>query len=164
MKRWIVPIFLLFLVPVQTTWADALRLDTVKPDLGVLLVYFVGFFAGEFRGAAAGMIAGSLEDLFSAGPMGLNFVTKALVGTLSGVLGRFFLNVTAPVTTVLVFVLSLFSGMTLAFIHEIALEGVPLAEVLQWTILPEALYNGILGGILYWVWLGRIRWKDPASA
>ncbi|MBI3609425.1 MAG: rod shape-determining protein MreD [Nitrospirae bacterium] len=157
MKRWVYFILVLALVPVQTTWAHGIRLHDVKPDLGLLLVYFIGFYAGELDGLVMGLAAGALLDLFSGGPWGLNLVTKAILGVLAGVLGRFFLNTTGIPTMGMIFALSVLSGILVHGFDQLMMGGIRFGEALRWTLLPEALYNAALGGILFWAGIGRLR-------
>ena len=147
----------LFLIPIQTTWLQGLSVASIRPDLGFLLVYFVGFYAGERKGLIAGLLTGALWDLFSGGPPGLNLITKGLIGLLSGILGRWFLNVTGPVTMCLILLLSMVSGITTYGIHQFAMGPIELAQVFRWTILPEALYNAVMGGLFFWIGLRRLQ-------
>ncbi|HEY4485812.1 MAG TPA: rod shape-determining protein MreD [Nitrospiria bacterium] len=149
MSRWIYLFLLVILVPLQTTSANSISLALVRPDLGLLLVYFIGFFKGEVAGFSTGLLAGILLDLFSAGPFGLQMASKALVGVSSGVLGRFFLIITAPLCMGLLFLVSLGSGLLLYLAHDLSLGGAHFLGVFRWTLLPESLYNAVLGGLLY---------------
>ena len=162
MIRWLA-LFFLFLIPIQTTWLHGFSVDGIRPNLGFLLVYFIGFYAGERKGLAAGLPTGALWDLFSGGPPGLNLITMGLIGLLSGMLGRLFLNITGPVTMCLILLLSLVSGFVTYGIHQFAMGPVELAEVFRWTILPEALYNAVLGGLFFMVGLRQLQWEMAAS-
>ena len=157
MKRWIYFSLIVLLIPIQTTWPNAISLHAVKPDLGILLVYFVGFYAGEMEGLMMGALAGALLDLFSGGPWGLHLFTKAILGVLSGLLGRFFLNITGAMTMGLVFFVSIVSGFLFYLIHQTALGGIGFGPVFRWIMLPEALYNAVVGGVLFWAGIGRLR-------
>ncbi|MBI3994767.1 MAG: rod shape-determining protein MreD [Nitrospirae bacterium] len=156
MNRWIYFMIILLLVPVQTTWLHGISLHSVKPNLPLLLVYFTGFYAGEINGLAAGLATGMMLDFFSGGPLGLTTAVQAMVGLLSGLLGRFFLNITAILTMGIVFLLSIFSGMMVFFFHQWLLGGVVLMDAFRWTMLPEALYNTVAGGMLFWAGMARL--------
>jgi len=47
------------------------------------------------------------------------------------------------------------------------MSGIPFIEVFRWTILPEALYNTLIGGFIFWAVVRRLDikkpWADPAS-
>lgn len=157
MNRWFSFIILLFLVPLQTTWLTGLSLDSIRPDLGLILVFFVGFYGGERQGLLIGLLAGGLLDLFSGGPLGSNLVSKALLGWGSGVLGRLCMNVTGGMTMIFVFGLSLLSGIITYLIQGLAMETIPFGGVFRWTILPEALYNTLVAAVVFWLGLRRLR-------
>ncbi len=166
MNRWIYFIMALLLVPLQTTWLNEISLHAVKPDLALLLVYFTGFYAAEMNGLTAGLVVGAAVDLFSGGPFGLKIATLVMMGLLSGLLGRFFLNTTTTLTMGIVFVLSVLNGILVFLFHQWVLGGIQFAEAARWTILPEALYNTVAGGIVFWAGVSRLNikkaWLDEA--
>jgi rod shape-determining protein MreD len=163
MNRWFYAILVLLLIPVQTTWLQAIGMHAVKPDLALLLIYFTGFYAGELKGFMVGGFTGALMDFFSGGPFGLQIATKAAAGLLSGLLGRFFLNATGALTMGLVLLLSLVTGTFGYFFHELVVGEIPFTEAFRWTLLPEALYNSVLGGVVFWVVIRRLPIKKPWS-
>jgi rod shape-determining protein MreD len=167
MNRWTYVIIALLLVPVQTTWLNGISLHDVKPDLALLLVFFTGFYAAEMNGLTAGFGMGAIMDLSSGGPFGLNIATLAIAGLLSGLLGRFFLNTTTSLTMGMVFLLSVLNGILVFFFHQWVLGGIQFAEAFRWTILPEALYNTTVGGLVFWAGVRRLNikktWSDSAT-
>jgi rod shape-determining protein MreD len=167
MNRWSYFIIALMLVPLQTTWSSAISLQAVRPNLVLLFVYFTGFYAGEMNGLAAGLVMGLVMDFFSGGPPGLNISTEAAVGLLSGLLGRFFLNTTGTLTMGMVFILSVLYGIMVFSFHEWVLGGILFVEAFRWTILPEALYNTMVGGIVFWAVISRLNikkaWSDSST-
>ncbi|MBI3811720.1 MAG: rod shape-determining protein MreD [Nitrospirae bacterium] len=163
MNRWTYGIIALLLVPVQTTWLNGIELHSVKPDLVLLLVYFTGFYAGEMSGLRAGLGMGLGTDLVSGGPFGLHIATLAMMGLVSGLLGRFFLNTTATLTMGMVFMLSILDGILVFFFHQWVLGGIQFADVFRWTLLPEALYNTATAGIVFWAGLGRLNIKKQGA-
>ncbi|MBI3597021.1 MAG: rod shape-determining protein MreD [Nitrospirae bacterium] len=163
MNRWIYTLIVLLLIPVQTTWLQAVGMHAVKPDLALLLIYFTGFYAGEMKGFTIGWITGALMDFFSGGPFGLQIAMKATAGLLSGLLGRFFLNATGTLTMGLVLLLSLITGTIGYFFHQLVVGEIHFMEAFRWTLLPEALYNSVLGGVVFWVVIRRLPIKQPWS-
>ncbi|HXC61780.1 MAG TPA: rod shape-determining protein MreD, partial [Nitrospiria bacterium] len=83
---WYLLILILF-VPVQSILMASISLNGVQPDLGLILLYFIGLVYGEIDGVLLGLIIGFLMDLFSGGPLGPNLVSKTLLGWVSGMAG-----------------------------------------------------------------------------
>jgi len=164
---WLLVIIALLLVPIQTTWLTAAGMHTVHPDLVLLFVYFAGFYGGEWAGIVAGSALGLMMDLVSGGPIGLNIGSKAIMGLLSGLLGRFFLDTTATLTMGMVLLLSIVDGIVVFTFHQWILNGIPFVEVFRWTVLPEALYNTVTGGLVFWMIVRRLdikkSWADSSS-
>jgi rod shape-determining protein MreD len=163
MNRWTYTLIALLLIPVQTTWLSAVGMHAIRPDLVLLLIYFTGFYAGEMKGLMIGWIMGALMDFFSGGPFGLQIVTKATAGLLSGLLGRFFLNATGALTMGLVLMLSLITGVVGYLFHQLVVGEIHFLEAFRWTLLPEALYNSFWGGLVFWMVIRRLTIKKPWS-
>jgi len=74
------------------------------PDFLLLIVVFNAMFCGTFRGGVAGFLVGLAEDLFFGRFIGLNALSKCLVGLLSGSLSKsiFKENIWVPVINVFV--------------------------------------------------------------
>jgi rod shape-determining protein MreD len=70
------PLILLFFVPLQSILMTSISLNGIKPDLGLILIFFTGLVYGEIDGILLGLIIGLLMDLFSGGPLGPNIVSK----------------------------------------------------------------------------------------
>ena len=93
MKRISYIFILLLLIPVQTTVLDRLSIHGIKPDLGLIVVYLIGFQRGTREGVVMGVLIGLLMDSFSGGVWGMNLLTKPIIGGWAGLLGRTVLNV-----------------------------------------------------------------------
>jgi rod shape-determining protein MreD len=145
---WYSLIVLLF-VPVQSLLMASISLNGVQPDLGVILLYFIGLVYGEMDGILFGLIIGFLMDLFSGGPLGANLVSKTLLGWASGMIGRTLLNVNAFFTLGSVFGLSLLNGiLSFLFVFLIA-GGWGFWASVRWVIVPEAFYDAVLATVLF---------------
>jgi len=145
---WYSLILLLF-VPLQSILIASISLNGVQPDLGLILLYFVGLIYGETDGILFGLIIGFLMDLFSGGSLGPNLVSKTLLGWSSGMIGKTLLNVNAFFTLGSVFCLSLLNGL-LSFLFAILITGGwEFWASVRWVILPEAFYDALLATVLF---------------
>ena len=142
-------LILLFFVPVQSVLMTSISLNGIQPDLGLILLYFVGLVYGEVDGILFGLVIGFLMDLFSGGPLGPNLVSKTLLGWVSVMVCKTLLNVNAFFTLGSVFCLSLLNGL-ISFLFVLLITGGWgfLASV-RWVILPEALYDALLATVLF---------------
>jgi len=145
---WYMLILLLF-VPVQSLLMPSISLNGIQPDLGVILLYFIGLVYGELDGLLLGSLIGFLMDLFSGGSLGANLVSKALVGWGSGMIGRTVLNVNAFFTLGSVFGLSLLNGLLSFLFVYLITGGWGFWASFRWVIAPEAFYNAILATVLF---------------
>ena len=152
---WYSFILLLF-VPLQSILMASISLNGVQPDLGLILLYFIGLVYGEIDGILFGLIIGFLMDLFSGGPLGPNLVSQTLLGWASGMVGKTLLNVNAFFTLGSVFCLSLLSGLLSFLFVFLITGGWGFWASVRWVILPEALYDALLATVLFLVAAGPI--------
>jgi rod shape-determining protein MreD len=127
----------------------------VRPDLCLIASFLIGFLAGEFDGVMMGLALGFVQDLFSGGDSGLNFMTKGLIGLLAGLAGRHLANTTNLAVLALLLSASLLSGLVFVLWSW---SGEGLSDALafvQSVLLPQAAYDAALGAAIYWIMAGR---------
>ncbi len=86
MSRLSYILIILFLIPFQIILSGLPGLWAVRPDLVLVTLYLVGLTGG--RAFYMGILLGFILDLFSGGPLGLNILTKSLVGFFSELIGK----------------------------------------------------------------------------
>jgi hypothetical protein len=140
----------LLLVPLQTTLLPHLSLWNVKPDLGLVAAALVGLFAGELEGLFVGLAIGWVLSLFSAGELWLSLLTNGGVGLLAGFLGRQVSQMTSVALGLGLLLVSLASGVfaALNFQH---LNGSQMWWMIESIVFPQACFDGVVGGGLYWL-------------
>lgn len=166
MKAALYMILVLGLVPLQATFLHHAEILGVTPDLVFIAVCLIGFLAGTSEGALAGIALGFIQDMFSAGPWGLNLATKGLVGLLAGLVGRQVTNATSLTVVILLLSLAVASGLIVLFAVESDI-GARLSAV-QHVLLPEIVLNAVLGMGCYWLlparaFHGRGAEREPAG-
>jgi cell shape-determining protein MreD len=144
------------LVPIQATVLSHVSVGGIRPDLCLVAASLVGFFTGVREGLLLGLAMGFVQDLFSAGELWLNLVTKGSVGFLSGVAGRYVANATTITALAGILGLSLVSGTV--FLLTVGPGGLRDASfAVRAVLLPQAMWDAALGAGLYWLLARRVR-------
>jgi rod shape-determining protein MreD len=132
----------------QATIAPALRIGDIAPDLPLIVVVLLALRRGPEFGCVAGFAAGLLQDVAGGGLLGIQALTKALVGFAIGALGSE-LRVTQPLVQVPgLAVLTILEGIVRFGLLKLFHFPVPFGELMMYVVLPQALYNGFLGAAL----------------
>lgn len=150
MKSVIYLILVLLLVPLQTTLLPHLSVWNVKPDLGLVAAVLVGLFAGELEGLLVGLAIGWVLSLFSAGELWLSLLMNGGAGLLAGFLGRQVSQMTSLSLGLGLLLVSLVSGAfaALNFQH---FDGSQMWWMIESIVFPQACFDGVVGGALYWI-------------
>lgn len=142
--------FLLLLVPLQTTVLPHVSMWNIKPDMGLVAAAFIGIFAGEMEGLLVGLAIGWILSLFSAGELWLSLLTNGGVGLLAGFLGRQVSQVTSISLGVGLLLVSCVSGL-LAIVNFKNLDISQMWGMVESIVLPQACFDGAVGAGLYWL-------------
>ena len=128
----------------QATLGGALRIGDVAPDIPLIVVVFLALRRGGEFGCAAGFAAGLLQDVASGGLIGVQALTKSLIGFGIGAAGHR-LRVTQPLVQVPgLIVLSVAEGLARFALLTLFHFPASLGQVMIYVVLPQALYNGFL--------------------
>jgi rod shape-determining protein MreD len=132
----------------HATLGPALRIADVAPDIPLIVVVLLALRRGPEFGCAAGFIAGLLQDAASGGLLGVQALTKALIGFSIGALGGR-LRVSQPLVQVPGLVLlTIAEGLARFALLKLFHFPAPFLAVMAYVVLPQALYNGFLGAAL----------------
>jgi rod shape-determining protein MreD len=112
-------------------------------------------FGGEIRGAITGLALGYLMDLMSGGVWGIHLATKPTLGFLAGLLGRTLVNVKVVFTGVIISFCSVVQGLVFLLVSSFTIAPETPTALLSHTILPQAIYDGLVGCGLFWFLSGR---------
>jgi rod shape-determining protein MreD len=109
--KFLIPLLtIVVFLGLQSMVARKIAIGPVEPDFIVVCVILFGLQRGPIQGSLFGFLAGFLVDLGNPGYLGLNALTKSLVGYAGGRLGA----TASPGVLVLVFLIFLS-----AFGHDI---------------------------------------------
>lgn len=64
----------------QATFLYRFEIAGIRPDLLVAFVVYLGWMRGPIAGTAGGFLVGLIQDLDAPGPLGLNALSKTIVG------------------------------------------------------------------------------------
>lgn len=132
----------------QATLAPALRVGDIAPDLPLIVVVLLALRRGPEFGCLAGFAAGLLQDTTGGGLIGVQALTKAMVGFAIGALGSR-LRVTQPLVQVPgLALLTVAEGLVRFALLKLFHFPVPFSELMVYVVIPQAVYNGFLGAAL----------------
>jgi rod shape-determining protein MreD len=139
-----------------TTLAPALRIADVAPDIPLIVVVLLALRRGPEFGCVAGFAAGLLQDVAAGGLIGVQALTKALVGFGLGMAGGR-LRVTQPLVQVPgLILLTMAEALARFTVLQMFRFPAPFSDLMAYVVLPQALYNGFLGAALVFV----LAWSD----
>jgi rod shape-determining protein MreD len=126
----------------------ALRIADVAPDIPLIMVILLALRRGPEFGCLGGFTVGILQDMATGGLIGVQALTKSVIGFGIGALGGR-LRVTQPLVQVPgLVVLTLAEGLARFALLQMFRFPAPFSEVFTFVVLPQALYNGFLGAAL----------------
>ena len=132
----------------HATLAPALRVAGVTPDLPLIVVVLLALRRGPEFGCVAGLVAGLLQDAAGGGLIGVQALTKAMIGFVIGAAGSR-LRVTQPLVQVPgLVILTLAEGLVRFALLKMFHFPASFGDVMVYAVLPQALYNGFLGAAL----------------
>ena len=143
----------------QTTLVPSVEILGVRPDLTLLILFFVSVRFGIMPGIWIGFALGLAQDVYAASPLlGQAALAKTLCGAVFG-----FFNERTMRTDALVKAGIIFAGF---FIHDALFHGTELVHlghslsalplILLARTLPAALYSLVLASLVY-IYLTVIR-------
>lgn len=163
MKYVLYILLVLTVVPIQTTLLDAVSVLGVRPDLSLVATVLVGLTLGRFEGLVIGLALGLVQDLFTAGVLGLNLVTKGLSGLLAGVAGRYVASTSATTALIVMFSLSSISGLVFLLSGRGGEHAMETLYAAWAVLLPQAVYDAGVAGVLYVLLGDRLRSLETAD-
>lgn len=144
---YIILAFVFFII-LQTTVFSRLALFGAKPDLVLILVIFLALKKGSFLGETYGFIGGLLEDSVAFGLLGIQAMVKTLVGFGVGLLKNKFEEDNIILLMVLVFLITLFSGLGGSLLRVFfGFHNILSQNILQ--ILMTAIYSTALSPLVF---------------
>ena len=96
-------LLLLLAFVLQTSWVHLLEISQLYPDLIVLTLVYIALAGGQFEAILLGFGIGFLQDTYTPAYLGLNALTKSIVGFALGYGRLRIVADTLPVQVTLIF-------------------------------------------------------------
>ncbi len=133
----------------QTAIVPFISIGKAKPDIILIVIATFGFIHGPISGAINGFIGGLLQDIVTIGSLGLQAVSKVIIGFLSGRVERTFLGSSALIPMVVIAGISVVSQTIYVCLTFLAGERIEIMSVLKTVVIPSAAYTAVLGFIMF---------------
>jgi len=137
-------LFVLVCLLAQAAIAPRISFGEISPDFVMLVVMIVALYRGAIMGAVVGFAIGFLQDLGNPELLGLNALTKTLLGFAVGRIG----SKTVPENALFLFGLL----AAVAFCHDIVYLTIfhwpdvgSTAVMIFVAAMPSALYTAVFG-------------------
>lgn len=153
MKKVIINIILIITFIViyilQSNLFTSFRIVGVMPNLFIILILFIGLYAGRIMGATYGVFLGILLDLFIGKKIGVTAIALGVIGVIGGEFDKNF-SKESRLTIVFMVIAATLIYEIMAYILSYFICSI----YIQWgafikILLIEVFYNTILTIILY---------------
>jgi len=142
---------------VQSTVVPVFGIGGIVPDVLVVLVVLLALRRGPEVGCLTGFALGLVQDAIGGGPLGLQALSKAVVGFVAGDLPRWALTGN-PIVPVAAAVLGTLADGAVRFaVLQLFHYPAGFSELFGSVILPQAGYNGVVAAAAVALPLFRLR-------
>jgi rod shape-determining protein MreD len=141
---------LVILALVQVAWLARVQVWGAILDPLVPLIVGMGILKGAESGAVVGVAAGLLQDLLSGGgPLGVNGLSKLVVGFASGMFERSIYIENPLLPAIATFIGTLLGGVLLVIVALLVGLGVPPWPAVVARMTVQAVLNSAIAPVLF---------------
>jgi len=143
----------------HATLTPLISVAGVTPDLPLIVVILLALRRSPEFGCVAGFVTGLLQDAAGGGLIGVQALTKGVIGFGIGIAGGR-LRVSQPLVQVPgLVVLTVAEGLARFALLQIFRFPAPFGELMAYVVLPQALCNGFIGAavVLSLAWAQTLR-------
>lgn len=148
MRRFHLVLTILLFLLMQLVVADRIAIGPVTPDFLILIVAFFSLYRGAVRGSVFGFVIGFLQDLTNPGLLGLNALTKSILGFATGKVGKKTFPENAPFLFAVFMAVSFGHDVVYLIFYNWPRIGSALAAIFL-TALPSAVYTALFGVLVH---------------
>ena len=151
-------LLLVLLFSIQTTFLEFFSLGGVVPDLALIFVVYCGIHFQKNGGIKMGALVGFIQDNLSGGLLGINTLSKGLIGLFFSALKDKILVEGILPTSYFLFVASLIDG-TIYFVTTTSLMGTQIkVDSFFYRVVFFGIYNALLGLLLFHIFDKGRKW------
>lgn len=153
MKTIVISGFVLLNIILEATLFQFLRIDGIKPDFVIILIISYAILEGGAYSVAIGLVSGLLIDILYGRVLGINAFSYMITGYIFGqarenvfkdsILPPVLFNFVAVIIYQHIYFLIMY--LTGNLLHE----GILYSQILFRIILPQGIYNAVLGTVIY---------------
>jgi len=133
----------------QSTLVRLVAIESIQPDLILLTLFFIALAEGSYPATIAGFCVGLVQDLYAPQTLGLNALSKSLIGFALGFCRRgMFVEGLIPRSLIL-FAAVLLHDLLYFLISLWPDIGAGLNRFI-FVGLPTALYTAVLGYVIFY--------------
>ncbi|MGN1352375.1 MAG: rod shape-determining protein MreD [Clostridia bacterium] len=133
----------------QSNFFSWFNIYSIKPNLFMIFVIFLGLFLGKEYGLTFGILLGLILDLFSSQIIGINAISLGAAGLLAGILAKNF-SIEHKFTFIIIASLLTFIGESVYYALEIILSEAEVQLIIFIRILLiEIIFNDLIIIIIY---------------
>lgn len=147
----------------QTVIVPHLTVAGIQPDLMLVVIVCFALTEGMMKGASSGFAGGLLEDLVMANYMGFNMVSKTIIGAAVSIFKDMGPREGIMWPLAAVFSASLISQIMTALLAFLFGETVVVRSILNWSIIPTALYNSLFTPFIYPAFINFLKWQERVA-
>jgi rod shape-determining protein MreD len=135
---------------IQLTLINSIAILGLKPDLIMVVVVVFSLLKGAKEGTVSGFASGLLQDIFSAGLLGINALAKTVIGFTCGIVKeKIFYEHILFIIPVITFIASFMQSIIMLLLLRAFGTEYNLAWSLKQVALPEALYSSLLSPFIF---------------
>ena len=131
----------------QVVLLSPISLVGVRPDLFLLLVFFLSPRVSPEAATLQGFVVGLCQDALSGGPIGLRAFTYSLLGFITAFLSHD-LHTEKPLAQFWLMLAGATGAGAVTFVLLSFFLGLPPLLPALWVMAPEALYTAVIGFLL----------------
>jgi len=145
-------------VILQSTLVPHIAIMSIKPDLPLLVLFYLAIRFGMMPGTYVGFFLGLGQDLFSPSLLGQNALAMSVVGFVCGIFNVRVMRLDPVMRVVLIVVAFLANDIIVALVHIVKSDagaGTLFIDILVVT-LPRAAYT-LVFALIPFLWVNIIK-------